>query len=294
VVIDCVTPSSFTGHLPLELSHALPVVWRLWLLLCCIGVAHRYDPTGLKGLDYVLDSAARHNITLILSFIDNWKYYNGVGQVGAPQAVAAAAQVCRCVLRPAAVVACRTDDVGHSPMEGRAAAVVKLHMHASGMLHPCLIAKCAGLVPSKVSTYAMPCCWCWWLQYVDWSTTAPGRSMPFPVDPNGGDVDTAVSGGTAAGIRRSSGRCKQQREVQAAAGGASSSWGAGAAAGVAESSRRQGQQRVVQAETCVPRALHWACSTVLCCGQPVQRLIAVCSHQPLMGVNAVLGRPARC
>jgi len=40
-----------------------------------------YDSAGLKALDYVLDSASRHNIYLILSFVDNWKYYNGVDQV---------------------------------------------------------------------------------------------------------------------------------------------------------------------------------------------------------------------
>jgi hypothetical protein len=34
-----------------------------------------------QALDYVIDSAARHGMTLILSFIDNWKYYNGVSQV---------------------------------------------------------------------------------------------------------------------------------------------------------------------------------------------------------------------
>ena len=41
----------------------------------------QYDPKGLAALDYVLDSASRHGIQLILSFIDNWKYYNGVAQV---------------------------------------------------------------------------------------------------------------------------------------------------------------------------------------------------------------------
>lgn len=40
----------------------------------------KYDPAGLEGLDYVLASAAAHNMTMILSFIDNWKYYNGVDQ----------------------------------------------------------------------------------------------------------------------------------------------------------------------------------------------------------------------
>ncbi|KAI8471837.1 MAG: glycoside hydrolase superfamily [Monoraphidium minutum] len=40
----------------------------------------QYDPKGLAALDYVLDSASRHGIQLILSFVDNWKYYNGVAQ----------------------------------------------------------------------------------------------------------------------------------------------------------------------------------------------------------------------
>jgi hypothetical protein len=40
----------------------------------------KYDPEGVEALDFVLDSAARHGIALILSFGDNWKYYNGVDQ----------------------------------------------------------------------------------------------------------------------------------------------------------------------------------------------------------------------
>ncbi|GBF87865.1 mannan endo-1,4-beta-mannosidase [Raphidocelis subcapitata] len=39
-----------------------------------------YDERGLEALDYVLDSAARHGVQLILSFIDQWKYANGVAQ----------------------------------------------------------------------------------------------------------------------------------------------------------------------------------------------------------------------
>jgi len=69
--------------------------------------AGEYDPKGVEALDYVLDSAARHNISLVLSFIDNWKYYNGIDQ------------------------------------------------------------------------------------FVDWSTTVPGRTMPFPMDSNG-DVDSST------------------------------------------------------------------------------------------------------
>jgi len=42
--------------------------------------AGKYDAEGAEALDYVLDSAARHGIVLILSFADNWKYYNGVDQ----------------------------------------------------------------------------------------------------------------------------------------------------------------------------------------------------------------------
>jgi len=40
----------------------------------------QYDQNGLAALDYVLDSASRNGVQLILSFIDNWKYYNGVSQ----------------------------------------------------------------------------------------------------------------------------------------------------------------------------------------------------------------------
>lgn len=40
----------------------------------------KYDEKGLQALDYVLDSASRNGIQLILSFVDNWKYYNGVAQ----------------------------------------------------------------------------------------------------------------------------------------------------------------------------------------------------------------------
>jgi hypothetical protein len=39
-----------------------------------------YDKRGLEALDYVLDSASRHGVALILSFIDQWKYANGVAQ----------------------------------------------------------------------------------------------------------------------------------------------------------------------------------------------------------------------
>jgi mannan endo-1,4-beta-mannosidase len=40
----------------------------------------RFCALLLQALDYVIDSASRHGIRLILSFIDNWKYYNGVDQ----------------------------------------------------------------------------------------------------------------------------------------------------------------------------------------------------------------------
>jgi hypothetical protein len=40
----------------------------------------QYDENGLKALDYVLHAASQHGIKLILSLIDNWKYYNGVDQ----------------------------------------------------------------------------------------------------------------------------------------------------------------------------------------------------------------------
>lgn len=40
----------------------------------------KYDEAGLEALDYVIASASKHGVKLILSFIDNWKYYNGVDQ----------------------------------------------------------------------------------------------------------------------------------------------------------------------------------------------------------------------
>lgn len=53
----------------------------LALLLCCLLVlTGKYDEGGLEALDYVIASASKHGIKLILSFIDNWKYYNGVDQ----------------------------------------------------------------------------------------------------------------------------------------------------------------------------------------------------------------------
>eukprot|EP00803_Ostreobium_quekettii_P003958 evm.model.scf_299.3 EVM.evm.TU.scf_299.3 scf_299:18512-30111(+) len=40
----------------------------------------KYNKNGLKALDYIIDQARRHGIYVILSMIDNWKYYNGVDQ----------------------------------------------------------------------------------------------------------------------------------------------------------------------------------------------------------------------
>jgi hypothetical protein len=48
----------------------------------------KYDERGLKALDFVLDSAAKHGMGVILAFIDNWSAYNGVDQyvdVGNPE-----------------------------------------------------------------------------------------------------------------------------------------------------------------------------------------------------------------
>lgn len=39
-----------------------------------------YDEKGLRALDRVVEEARRHGLQLILSFVDNWKYYNGVDQ----------------------------------------------------------------------------------------------------------------------------------------------------------------------------------------------------------------------
>jgi mannan endo-1,4-beta-mannosidase len=47
----------------------------------CVQVAPgRYDERGLKSLDFVLETARKYGLQVILSFIDNWKYYNGVDQ----------------------------------------------------------------------------------------------------------------------------------------------------------------------------------------------------------------------
>jgi hypothetical protein len=52
--------------------------------ICCpaaaAAVAGKYDESGLEALDYIIASAAKNGVKLILSFIDNWKYYNGVDQ----------------------------------------------------------------------------------------------------------------------------------------------------------------------------------------------------------------------
>lgn len=39
-----------------------------------------YDQRGLKSLDFVLETARKYGLQVVLSFIDNWKYYNGVDQ----------------------------------------------------------------------------------------------------------------------------------------------------------------------------------------------------------------------
>jgi mannan endo-1,4-beta-mannosidase len=39
-----------------------------------------YDERGLKALDFVLETARKYGLQVILSLIDNWKYYNGVDQ----------------------------------------------------------------------------------------------------------------------------------------------------------------------------------------------------------------------
>jgi mannan endo-1,4-beta-mannosidase len=38
----------------------------------------KFNETAYKALDYVIDSAKRHNIRVILHFTDNWDYYGGV------------------------------------------------------------------------------------------------------------------------------------------------------------------------------------------------------------------------
>ncbi|MEW5298790.1 MAG: hypothetical protein WDW36_001873 [Sanguina aurantia] len=39
-----------------------------------------YREEAFRSLDFVLHQASLHNIHLILSFVDNWKYYNGIDQ----------------------------------------------------------------------------------------------------------------------------------------------------------------------------------------------------------------------
>eukprot|EP00803_Ostreobium_quekettii_P000277 evm.model.scf_996.1 EVM.evm.TU.scf_996.1 scf_996:6145-15734(-) len=40
----------------------------------------KYSEKGFRALDYILDEARRHGMHVILSMVDNWKYYNGVDQ----------------------------------------------------------------------------------------------------------------------------------------------------------------------------------------------------------------------
>lgn len=40
----------------------------------------QYTEEGLEALDFVMDQARRNGLQVILSFVDNWKYYNGVDQ----------------------------------------------------------------------------------------------------------------------------------------------------------------------------------------------------------------------
>eukprot|EP01026_Neomeris_dumetosa_P036820 TRINITY_DN2976_c0_g1_i11.p1 TRINITY_DN2976_c0_g1~~TRINITY_DN2976_c0_g1_i11.p1 ORF type:complete len:487 (-),score=43.13 TRINITY_DN2976_c0_g1_i11:309-1628(-) len=39
-----------------------------------------YDESAFQSLDYILEEARRNGMKVILSFVDNWKYYNGVAQ----------------------------------------------------------------------------------------------------------------------------------------------------------------------------------------------------------------------
>lgn len=50
-------------------------------VLVCMQVAPgKYDERGLKSLDFVLEVARKYGLQVVLSFVDNWKYYNGVDQ----------------------------------------------------------------------------------------------------------------------------------------------------------------------------------------------------------------------
>lgn len=39
-----------------------------------------YVESTFQGLDFILDQARLHGMKVILSFVDNWKYHNGVDQ----------------------------------------------------------------------------------------------------------------------------------------------------------------------------------------------------------------------
>ncbi len=41
-----------------------------------------YNETALRSLDWVLWRAAQRGLYVVLSLTDNWKYYNGIDQVG--------------------------------------------------------------------------------------------------------------------------------------------------------------------------------------------------------------------
>ena len=121
-----------------------------------------YDDKGLAALDYVLDSASRNGIQLILSFVDNWKYYNGVSQVRA-----FAGRGCVCCAFAIASVFLRRVGVGAVPSPPPA-----------GSPSAPLPSPLPPLLPPKT-------------QFVDWC--GPGRTMERPVDA-GGDTDDSKWG----------------------------------------------------------------------------------------------------
>ena len=64
---------------PFQVKHDISVV-VLHLITRSQKKPGEYDETALHSLDYILDEARRYGIRVVLSFVDNWKYYNGVDQ----------------------------------------------------------------------------------------------------------------------------------------------------------------------------------------------------------------------
>ncbi len=54
----------------------------MWPCVACLQVSPGlYDENGFEALDFVVFTASQLGLRVILSFVDNWKHYNGVDQV---------------------------------------------------------------------------------------------------------------------------------------------------------------------------------------------------------------------